>query len=354
MRIAILSTPFAAVPPRGYGGTELIVHELAEGLVARGHHVTLYATGDSRTTAELRACYREARWPPDPFSDLHHASWALRDAAGGSFDLVHAHSTVALALGRMLPDLPLVYTIHHDAQPRLTEYYRQFPEAWYVTISADQQKRQGRFPRGTTIHHGLDPARFAWTGVPADYACFVGRLAREKGPDIAIDVAARAGVPIRVAGEAHPPDRPFAEAEVLPRLARPHVEYLGAIDLPVKVPLLRDARALLAPIRWHEPFGLILIEAMLSGCPVLAFPMGSAPELIEPGITGFLVRDADEMVEALRPGGPLEGFDRRRCRAHAMQRFSRARLVEDHERFYQRVLAESAGGRPRLAPVPAA
>jgi glycosyltransferase involved in cell wall biosynthesis len=355
MRIALISTPFAAVPPKDYGGTELVIHELVEGLVTRGHDVTLYATGDSRTAAQLKALYRTARWPPDPFCDLNHLSWAFRDVAQRRFDVVHAHSPTALAMARLLPRVPLVYTIHHDEQPRITDYYHQFPDAWYVAISADQRARQGSVRRITTIHHGLDAARFAWTETPGDYACFVGRLAREKGPHTAIEVAAAAGVPIRVAGEAHPPDRDFARTEVEPRLAQPHVTYLGRIGLAPKVPLLRDARALLAPIAWHEPFGLIIIEAMLSGCPVLAFPMGSAPELIEQGVTGYVVRDAEQMAAMLRRGSPLDQFDRRRCRAHAMHRFSRIRMVEEHENLYARVAVEGGGRRPRIAaPVPAA
>lgn len=352
MRIALVSTPFAAVPPVHYGGTELIVHELAEGLVARGHDVALYATGDSVTTAHLRSVYPRAKWPPDPFSDLHHISWAFRDVAQRRFDVVHAHSPTALAMGRLVPQTPLVYTIHHDEQPRLTDYYRQFPDVWYVAISTDQRARQDPLPRTAVIRHGLDPDRFAWSETPADYACFVGRLAQEKGPHTAIDVAAAAGVPIRVAGEAHPPDREFARTEVEPRLAQPHVTYLGAIGLDAKVPLLRDARALLAPIGWHEPFGLIIIEAMLSGCPVLAFPMGSAPELIERGVTGYVVRDAAEMTALLRPGSPLDQFDRRRCRARAMRRFGRSRLVAEHEALYAQVMGATAERLHRTAPVP--
>jgi glycosyltransferase involved in cell wall biosynthesis len=354
MRIALISTPFAAVPPRAYGGTELIVHELAEGLVARGHDVTLYATGDSQTKARLKARYDTARWPPDPFIDLDHVSWAYRDAVARGVELIHAHSTTALALGRLAPRIPLVYTIHHDQQARITHYYRQFPEVWYVTISADQQARQAPLERCAMIHHGLDPARFAWTEAPGDYALFIGRLAEEKGPHTAIDAAGLAGVPIRVAGEAHPPDRAFAQAEVEPRLALPHVTYLGNVGLATKVPLLRDARALLVPITWHEPFGLIIIEAMLSGCPVLAFPMGSVPELVEPGVTGYVARDVREMADLLRPGSVLDRFDRRRCRAHAMRRFGRTRLVAEHEALYARVLADVGERRPRLAPVPAA
>ncbi|HET8622740.1 MAG TPA: glycosyltransferase family 4 protein [Gemmatimonadales bacterium] len=354
MRIALISTPFAAVPPQAYGGTELIVYELAEGLVARGHDVTLYATGDSQTTANLKFIYPVAAWPPDPFVDLNHVSWAYQDAMASGFELIHAHSTTALALGRMAPRIPLVYTIHHDRQERITNYYRQFPQVWYVTISADQSVRQAPLRRSAMIHHGLDAGRFSWTEEPGEYAVFIGRLAEEKGPHTAIDAAALAGVPIRVAGEVHPPDRAFARAEVEPRLALPHVTYLGNIGLATKVPLLRDARAVLVPITWHEPFGLIIIEAMLSGCPVLGFPMGSVPELVEPAVTGYVVRDVQEMADLLRPGSVLDRFDRRRCRAHAMQRFGRARLVAEHEALYARVIADVGERRPRLAPVPAA
>jgi glycosyltransferase involved in cell wall biosynthesis len=354
MRIALISTPFAAVPPKAYGGTELIVYELAEGLVARGHDVTLYATGDSQTAAKLKFIYPAAHWPPDPFADLHHVSWAYRDAVTRGFELIHAHSTTALALGRVAPRIPLVYTVHHDQQPRLTSYYREFPEVWFITISADQRARQGPLPRCAMIHHGLDSGRFLSTDTPGDYALFIGRLAEEKGPHTAIDAAGLAGVPIRVAGEVHPPDRAFARAEVEPRLPLRHVTYLGGIGFATKAPLLRDARALLVPITWHEPFGLIIIEAMLSGCPVLGFPMGSVPELVETGVTGYVVRDVHEMAHLLGPGSVLDRFDRRRCRAHAMQRFSRKRMVAEHEALYASVIAEVGVRRRRLAPVPAA
>ncbi len=199
------------------------------------------------------------------------------------------------------------------------------------------------------IHHGLDPSRFEWTATPRGYVCFIGRFARVKGPHTAIDVAERAGVPIRVAGEVHSVDRAFAEREVIPRLARPHVAYVGCIGVQAKVPLLCDARALLAPIEWNEPFGLVLIEAMLSGCPVVAFPRGSVPELVDPGVTGFIVRDADEMTEAIRPGGVLDDFDRLRCRERAVERFGRDRMVADHERLYARIVAAAAEARAPAA-----
>ncbi len=334
----MISTPFLAVPPREYGGIELIVHELVEGLVARGHDVTLFATGDSATAGDLCSLYPQAQWPPDTLTDLNHVAWAMQHARQGGYDLVHAHSAAALAVARLAPDTPLVYTLHHARDERYSTFYRHYRNAWYVAISRDQADREAKLSRVEVIHHGLDPSSFRWTDRPGDYVAFVGRLAREKGPHTAIDVAERAGVGIRIAGEVHPVDREFGEREVLPRLTRPHVGYLGNVGMEVKVPLLRDARALLAPVDWDEPFGLILIEAMLSGCPVVAFPRGSVPELVEEGVTGYLVRNAEGMAEAVRPGGPVDRIDRERCRTRAVERFSRDRMVEDYLRLYGRVV----------------
>jgi glycosyltransferase involved in cell wall biosynthesis len=179
------------------------------------------------------------------------------------------------------------------------------------------------------------------------FVCFVGRYAECKGPHLAVDAARIAGVPIRVAGEVHPPDREFAAAELASRLQQPHVTELGCIGIDRKVPLLRDARALLTPITWEEPFGLILIEAMLSGCPVVSFPRGSAPELIEQGVTGYLVNNLEEMAEVIRPGGVLDYFDRKRCQRVARERFGRERMVADHLRLYRTAIHEWASALSR-------
>jgi glycosyltransferase involved in cell wall biosynthesis len=341
MRIAMISTPFLSVPPRDYGGTELVVYELVEGLTAKGHDVTLFATGDSSTTATLRAFYPKPQWPPDPYTDANHVSWAMAEIfADGGFDVIHAHSALALPLCRLIPNLPLVYTLHHAREESLSAFYQSFSEAFYVAISQNQKRLEIPLRHCEVIYHGLDPERFQWSATARDYVCFMGRFAQVKGLHTAIDVAEKAGVPIAVAGEIHPVDQEFGQREVLPRLEKPHVDFLGCLDMPRKIPLLRHARALLAPIEWEEPFGLILIEAMLSGCPVVAFGRGSVPELVEPGVTGFIARSADEMVEMIRPGGVLDSFDRRQCRERAVERFSRARLVSDHEDFYARVIKE--------------
>ncbi|HET7322636.1 MAG TPA: glycosyltransferase, partial [Longimicrobiaceae bacterium] len=206
----MISTPFLAVPPRDYGGTELIVYELVEGLVERGHRVTLFATGDSSTSAELRYLYPEAQWPPSVMPELNHVSWAVSELfLDGSFDLVHVHSAAALSYARLLADLPLVYTLHHVRDEELSSFYPYFPEPHYVAISRCQAEREVPLARLSVIHHGLDPSRFEWREGPAEeYVAFIGRFTEVKGPHTAMDVAGRAGVPIRVAGEIHPPDQP--------------------------------------------------------------------------------------------------------------------------------------------------
>src|SRR5690348_1460425 len=229
MRIAIVSTPFLAVPPRLYGGTELVVHELTEGLVARGHDVVLFATGDSRTTAELRSLYPQAQWPPEMLTDLNHVSWAMQQVAeAGRFDIIHAHSAVALACGRLLPTARLVYTLHHERDEHLSAFYRYCRDVHYVAISRDQCEREIALDHVEVIHHGLDPSKYEWSLRGAgDYVCFVGRFSRVKGPHTAIDAAARAGTSIRIAGEIHPPDASWAAAELRQRLLEPHVSYMG-------------------------------------------------------------------------------------------------------------------------------
>jgi glycosyltransferase involved in cell wall biosynthesis len=347
MRIAMISTPFIAVPPRDYGGTELIVHELVEGLQRRGHEVTLFATGDSRTVGNLEYLFARAQWPPEPMTDFNHVTWAMQRVAERGFEVVHSHSAAALALRRLVRTAPLVYTMHHPRDERLSAFYHHCHDAHFVAISADQAGREIPLPSLTVIHHGLDPAHYACTDRLGDYVCFISRLAPVKGSHTAIDVCAQAGVQIRVAGGVHPPDREYVGRELGWRLNQPHVRYLGTIGADIKQPLLRDARALLAPIEWNEPFGLVLIEAMLSGCPVVAYGRGSVPELVEDGVTGYVVSDARDMADLIRPGGPLDDFDRARCRARAVERFSSARMVEEYERLYLRISTE----RPLLHPV---
>lgn len=349
MRIALISTPFLSVPPRLYGGTELVVYELAEGLVRLGHDVELFATGDSRASATLRSLYDEAQWPPDTLTDLNHVSWAMKEISlRGPYDVVHAHSAAALACGRLVSGSPLVYTLHHARDEKLSAFYGHFPEAHYIAISEDQRCREVPLRQVHVIHHGLDPARYAYDAPLGRYVCFIGRYSRVKGPHTAIDVARDAGVAIRLAGEVHSPDEQWARVELRPRLAQPCVADLGPIGIAVKASLLARARALLAPIEWNEPFGLVLVEAMLSGCPVVAFPMGSVPELVEEGLTGFIATSPAHMTELIRPGGAVDRFDRARCRQRAIERFSAERMVAEHVALYEHIAMMATSPRPRL------
>jgi glycosyltransferase involved in cell wall biosynthesis len=342
MRIALISTPFVAVPPPQYGGTELIVHELVEGLSAQGHAVTLFACGGSRASGpnvEVRALYDCARWPPDPYPELDHAAWAVEQllADPERFDLVHAHVPSALPFASFL-DVPMVYTVHHERDPRLSPLYAR-SRAHMIAISARQRELAPELARASVIHHGVSPDRYALGRGAGGYAAFLGRFAREKGVHHAIDAARAADLPIRLAGKPHPTDGEYFEKRVAPRLARAGVTHIGEVGGESKTAFLRDARALLFPIDWEEPFGLVMVEAMLCGTPVLAFGRGSAPEVVEEGITGFICEDVVDLTCRLRSG--LDGFDRERCRRRALERWTAARMVAEHLRLYESITTTS-------------
>ena len=217
-----------------------MIAELAEGLVQRDHEVTLFGTGDSTSSAELRYLYEEAQWPPNFLQDINHVSWAMQQVYDEDFDVVHAHSAGALIYTRITSRPPVVYTLHHSRDDDLSGFYRHFPDVHYVAISHDQATRERGVCQAHVVHHGLDPAKYEWLGRAADYVCFIARFARVKGPHTAIDVTEEAGVPIRVAGEVHAVDAAFNEHEVAPRLRKEHVTMLGSIGMAEKVPLLRD------------------------------------------------------------------------------------------------------------------
>lgn len=341
MRIAVISTPFIRVPPDGYGGTELFCANLVSQLVARGHRVTLFATGDSVSSAEVQALYPRGQWPPLPSHEVAHVRWAFDRITNANepYDLVQANSPNALLFAKEL-SIPLVYTIHHARAPHLSAIYAHEPRAHYVAISARQLRLEVPLVNTSVIHHGLDPDHYPPSFEPGRYVLHIGRFAFEKGTDIAIDAARKAGVPIRLAGRCHPPDREYFETEVVPRISNgPGVELCGEANHQRKVELLRNARALLCPIRWEEPFGLIAIEAMLCGTPVIGFGRGSFPEIIDENVTGYLVSDADEMVEAIQR---TDRLDRRECARHARRRFSASRMAEEYETLFESLLEGAA------------
>ncbi len=349
MRIALVSSCAVSVPPRAYGGTELVVAELAKNLTRLGHDVTTFATGDSEPAGRLRWLFDKPVWPPYESAELRHAAyaWQAITAAPGTFDIVHTHQAPSLALASIARSVRTVYTIHHCRDERLIELYGDFPNATYVGISRRQAELVPEVPIGDVILHGLDPDLYDAGRGDGGYVAFLGRFAREKGPHFAIDAARAAGVTLRMGGGVHPPDRPFFEREVRPRLEdrTGGIEWLGELSHAPKLSLLGGARALLFPIDWEEPFGLVMIEAMLVGTPVIAFARGSVPEVVEDGLTGFVVRDVAEMAERIRH---LDTFDRARCRARARERWSSLRMAREHEVLYERLLTRPT--RSRIPP----
>jgi len=336
MKIALLSPCALPTPPRAYGGTELVVAELAHGLVELGHDVTVLATADSRPHGHLRPCSDHAVWPPNELAELRHAASGWGILAREDYDVVHVHHATALALNHVAPKT-CVLTLHHVREPSLLEHYRAYPEVAYVAISRRQAELSPEIFFSGMVHHGLDPAGYPEGKGDGGYCVFLARFAREKGPHHAIEAAGRAGIPLRLAGGPHAVDnaRTYFLREVSPRLDGVRARWVGELALAPKVAMLQGACALLMPIDWEEPFGLNMIEAMLVGTPVIAFSRGSVPEVVEEGVTGYIVSSVEEMAERLRG---IRTFDRSACRARAVERWSYRRMAADYVALYERVL----------------
>jgi glycosyltransferase involved in cell wall biosynthesis len=321
-----------AVPPAAYGGTELVVHALSAALARAGHEVTIFATADSRG-ARVRAFFESPVWPPDPYAELLHCRFAAREIERGGFDVVHAHVPGMLAFADEL-GAPLVYTLHHPTDPTLERFYAAAPRARTVAISARQAALAAPRP-DHVVHHGLDPRMYPDCGGGGDAAFFLGRLSWVKGPDLAIDAARRAGIGIVVAGKPHERDEAppgWRERVLAPALRAACVTWVPKADIAMKGRFFARSRALLVPLRWEEPFGLVMIEALLAGCPVVAYPLGAAPEIVEDGVTGFLVEDVGGMADALRRAPSL---DRAAIQERARLRFSAERMALDYVAVYR-------------------
>ncbi len=347
MRIAVISTPFIRVPPTGYGGTELFCYELTEELTARGHDVTVFTTGDAIVSGKKRALYHRPSWPPTAADELNHAAWALTEVARGHYDVVHLNSSLGVPLGSFVR-VPMVYTIHHKREEGISRIFATHPEPFYVAISKRQLDLEIPLPHSTVIHHGLSPKRYPPSFEDAGYLVHIGRYSEEKGTHSAIDIAGLAGLPIHLAGRPHPGDFSYFSEVVAPRLSLPNVHEHGEVNHEQKVTLLRGARAVVCPLEWEEPFGLVAIEAMLWGTPVLGYARGSFPEIVDEGVTGFLAPSGD--VEALAAAARgLDRFDRARCARRARERFSTAVMTNAYEAVYHRAISSGRFARARVA-----
>jgi len=343
MRIAQVAPLFESVPPRLYGGTERVVSYLTEELVRRGHDVTLFASGDSATRATLVPVVERAMRFDVPRREVLAAEFirelGLVFSRAADFDVIHCHvDYLAFPFDGLTPT-PTVHTIHGRLDlPHLVPVYRQFRTVPLVSVSDAQ--RAPLDPLGVrwagTVYHGLPVERYAFAPEDRGYLAFLGRLAPEKQADLAIEVARRAGLPLKIAAKVDPTDREYFERVIAPLLDDPLVEFLGEIGEADKPAFLGGARALLFPIDWPEPFGLVMIEAMACGTPVIARPRGSVPEVVADGRTGFL---ADTLVELVEAAKRLEEIDRAECRRHVEARFSVARMCEEYERVYARLAA---------------
>lgn len=334
LRIAVLAPISWRVPPRHYGPWELFASLLTEGLVAQGHDVTLFATGDSRTTAVLSSVVARG-WSEDPevepkVAECLHIADVFERAA--EFDVVHNSFDFLPLTYSELVDTPVVTTIHGFSSPRIVPVYERYNRrTTYVAIS--DADRHPALDYAATIHHGIDTAAFGLHPDPGGYLLFFGRIHPEKGTAEAIEVATRAGMPLLIAGIIQ--DQDYFDAAVAPRVDGDRVRYLGPIGTEQRAELLGGADALLHLIDFEEPFGFSVIEAMACGTPVVAFDRGSMPELVDHGHTGFVVTTIDEAVRSVAAAGSL---DRSAIHTHAATRFSHHRMVDDYLAVYHHVL----------------
>jgi glycosyltransferase involved in cell wall biosynthesis len=346
MRIAQVAPLVESVPPHRYGGTERVVSFLTEELVRRGHAVTLFASGDSRTRATLVPVVEHAiRCDDDTRGWLaiqQTRQLGMVFGRAGDFDVVHCHvDHPALPVG-VLARTPTVHTLHGRLDlPPLRPLFRQFRETALVSISAAQRAPlAGLGVRwAATVSHGVPLDRYPFAGEDRGYLAFLGRISPEKQPDLAIEIARRAGLPLRIAAKVDAADREYFERRVAPLLDDPLVEFVGEIGDDDKPAFLGGARALVFPIDWPEPFGLVMIEAMACGTPVIARPVGSVPEIVEHGRTGFLGSTLAELAEAAKR---VDELDRAACRRHVEARFSVERMADGYEAVYRRLIARRA------------
>lgn len=352
MRIAQVAPLSESCPPQLYGGTERVVSHLTEELVRQGHKVTLFASGDSKTSAVLEApCERALRLDRDCRDPLaYHMILVNRVARNAHlFDIVHFHIDY-LHFPLFAPRWGKTVTTFHGRLdlPELPHLLREFPMMPLVSISEAQRAPVPWANWYGTVHHGLPPDLYSFGRGAGGYLAFVGRISPEKGPERAIEIARRAGLPLIIAAKVDKVDRDYYEAQVMPLLNDPLIEFIGEVDDDEKGALLGDATALLFPIDWPESFGLVQIEAMACGTPVIAFRRGAVSEIIEPGITGFVVDGIDQAVAAIPAAQKL---DRRMIRRRFDEHFRVERMTRDYIDLYHNVLRRgiAADRRPRTA-----
>jgi glycosyltransferase involved in cell wall biosynthesis len=339
MRIAQVAPLFESVPPKYYGGTERVVSYLTEELVSQGHDVTLFASGDSVTKARLVAgCQRSLRLDKQCIDKLAHQTVMLERVfqRATEFDIVHFHvDYLHFPLSRREP-ITNVTTLHGRLDiPDLVPLYQEFRDMPVVSISNAQREPLPWANWQATVYHGLPADLYRFRPEPGSYLAFVGRISPEKRVDRAIEIAKRVQIPLKIAAKVDPVDRHYFKSTIKPLLCEPLVEFIGEIGEREKDKFLGNAYALLLPIDWPEPFGLVMVEAIACGTPVIAYRDGAVPEVIEEGHTGFIVEDLDDAVEAVRH---VPELSRKRCREVFEERFTAARMARDYVKVFERLI----------------
>jgi glycosyltransferase involved in cell wall biosynthesis len=344
MKIAQVAPLAEAVPPKLYGGTERVVSFLTEELVTMGHDVTLFASGDSVTRAKLEAVWPRALRLDKTMRDFTAPHMLLLERVrqmAHEFDVLHFHLDYWPASLFARQPVPFITTLHGRLDlPELRPVYAALPPVEVISISNAQRIPLPEANFIGTVLHGLPHHLLTPQAVTPSYLAFLGRIAPEKRPDRAINIARRSGIPLKLAAKVDRVDEDYFNGEIAPMLG-PDATLIGEIDDRMKPDFLSGARALLMPIDWPEPFGLVMIEALACGTPVIAYNLGSVPEIIDDGVTGFIVENEDEAVAAVARIGEL---DRRRIRQVFETRFSARRMAEDYLKVYQDQIAQRSGG----------
>jgi glycosyltransferase involved in cell wall biosynthesis len=357
VRIAQVAPPLESVPPKRYGGTERVIHSLTEELVRRGHDVTLFASGDSSTSARLEPVVERAIWHQPRYRD--HLPFLIAELQtvldrADEFDVIHSHLDYLAFPFARVSATPWVHTLHGRMDlPEYQQLYRKFHDSKVVSISNNQRRPVPFANWVATVYNGIAVDEYPFEPMAGGYLAFVGRIAPEKNLHLAIDVALKAEVPLKIAARMPLPhavnpndgdDWSYYEQRIKPHLNQPLIEYVGEVDEAQKRALLRNAAALINPVNWPEPFGLVMAEALACGTPVIAKRAGSVPEIVDDGVTGFICDSDLEMVLAC---DRLAEIDRAGCRAAAQRRFARAQMADGYLAVYESVIEELMGQRAR-------
>jgi len=344
MRIAQVAPLWIPVPPYNYGGTELVVSWLTEELVKRGHQVTLFASGDSKTSARLVPIWHKSLWrahlhaPHAVYSLLYKKVLEMQN----EFDIIHDHCEFYTTHLSPLLKPPVVSTVHHPIYEEMIVLFKKFPKINYVTISKNQKKSAPGINSVKTIYHGLPIEQYPFNPQPKNYLLWLSKISPEKGPAEAIEIAKAAGENLIISGPILPGYSDYFDYRIKPLIDGKQIQFVGVADFQKKIELFSNAEGFLYPIKRQEPFGLVVIEAMICGTPVVAYNRGSMSEIIKDQKTGFLVSGKEEAIQAVKKINEIKRID---CRRHVTRKFNLKKMVNKYEALYYKILKDQKNGK---------